>query len=107
MKKFLLLIFLVSSLSCSKPKRVLINTELFCKNGQTILIKFVRASDLKKAITLAYANKKRLKTSENYTPVRLPDGRSFVIKISPEIAFDCDLVESYLGQVERDYIHHF
>ncbi len=98
----------VSSCSLRDSNPPLMNTEIICPNGGAILVKFARAKDLRAAIRVAHLNKKRLKTSENYTPIRLSDGRSFVLKgISPEVASTCDLRESKYGQVESTYIHHF
>ncbi len=84
------------------------NTEIICPNGSATLIKFIRAKDLRAAINTAYLTKKKLKTSENYTTVRLRDGRSFALKnLAPEVASTCDLRESKVGEVEASYIHHF
>lgn len=96
----------LSSCSFNKPYKV--NTEIICPNGKILLVKFINAKDLGEAIQVSYLNKKYLKTSENYTPIRLKDGRSFVLKnISPEVAASCILQESPIGQAEQDYIHHF
>ncbi len=84
------------------------NTEIICPNGKAILVKYVHSKDMRAAINASYLNKKRLRTSENYTPIRLPDGRSFVLKnLPPEIASSCDLRESKVGEAEAGYIHHF
>ncbi len=100
--------FLAAQLvACSDPPPDF-NTEIVCPNGAAILVKFIRAKDLREAITTAYADKKALRTSENYTPVRLKDGRSFVLKdFPPEVASSCDLVESEVGKADPSYIHHF
>jgi hypothetical protein len=101
-------LLLIVSVSCSFSRKVYkVNTEIICPNGVTILVESSNAKDLGDAIQLAYRNKKRLRTSENYTPVRLRDGRSFMLKIPPELVASCSLSESLVGQVEHDYIHHF
>ncbi|NBV05639.1 MAG: hypothetical protein EBS06_00180 [Proteobacteria bacterium] len=110
LNKIIIAIFLLSLFaSCSAEKeKYLYNTELVCPNGSAILVKFVRAKDLKAAIRTSYINKRKLKTSENYTPIRLGDERSFMLRnISPESAITCDLYETRVGEVESSYIHHF
>ncbi len=107
--KIFLLLFLTQISSCSFFNKIPdTNTEIICSNGKVILVKFIHAKDLRAAINTSYINKKRLRTSENYTPIRLADGRSFALKnLPPEIASTCDLRESKVGEVEDSYIHHF
>ncbi len=109
-KAALATLILAEVFSCfsTSQKEYKVNTEIICPNGSALLIKFINAKDLGDAIQVAYRNKKRLKTSENYTTVRLRDGRSFVLKnFPPEVATNCALRESLVGQVEPDYVHHF
>lgn len=109
LSKLTVVVFLLLLNGCTvfrkEPK---MNTEIVCPNGKITLVTFVRAKELKRAILVAYKEKKNLRTSENYTAVRLEDGRSFVLKnLPPEVAASCDLVESKVGEVEASYIHHF
>lgn len=106
-KIFFSLVFVLQFIACSDPPPDF-NTELICPNGSAILVKFVRAKELRDAINAAYINKKQQKTLEGYTPIRLKDGRSFVLKnLPPEMASSCSLSESKVGKVESSYIHHF
>ena len=109
LNKIFALVVSLQIVSCSLfESKIDTNTEVFCPNGSVILVKFIHAKDLRNAINVAYQNKKRLKTSENYTPIRLLDGRSFVLKgIAPEVASSCELRESKIGEVESTYIHDF
>ncbi len=103
-------LFLAEIFSCSlsSQKEYKVNTEIICPNGSALLVKFINAKDLGDAIQIAYRNKKRLKTSENYTTVKVRDGRSFVLKnFPPEVAANCALRESLVGQAEPGYVHHF
>ncbi len=106
LSKKLLIIFLAATSSCG-PKYPDTNTEIVCPSGSAMLIKFIRAKDLRAAINESYKRKKLEKTSENFTVVRLPDKRSFSLKMSPEYAASCELRETKIGEVENDYIHHF
>lgn len=105
--KITLIIFLLGQTSCSAfQKKVDFNTEIICPDGSNILIKFVRAVDVKRAIQVAYDTKMRLRTQENYTIFRLPDGRSFhLLRISPETMLGCSLQESRVGVVDPTYVH--
>lgn len=106
-KIFFSLVLVLQFIACS-DRLPDFNTEIVCQNGSAILVKFVRAKDLRDAINTAYINKKQQKTSEGYTPIRLKDGRSFVLKnLPPEMASSCSLRESKVGHVESSYIHHF
>ena len=103
--KFLLLLLLITA-SCGQEK--IYNTEIFCPNKPSILIKFARAKNVKIGIEKAYFKKKRQGTSENYTVISFSDKSSVKIeKISPEEMIKCVLRESRLGAVDRRYVHHF
>lgn len=109
LNKIFLLGFFMQASACSFLEPVPnTNTEIICANGSVILVKYIRAKDLGAAIKASYVNKKKQRTSEGYTPVRLKDGRSFVLKnLPPEVASTCDLRESKIGEVEASYVHHF
>lgn len=93
--------------SCAK-KPLRINTEVICPDGTATLVTSARAEDVADAIQIAYQKKKILRTSENYTPIRLRDGRSLALKnLSPENAVLCALHESKAGDVESSYVHSF
>jgi hypothetical protein len=92
--------------SCKK-EIPLVNSEFICPNAPRILVKFVKADDLKIAIHKAYLKKMQYKTSENFTAVKLRDGRTLAFKgISPEIAVNCLIIESYIGFADQRYVHH-
>ena len=83
-----------------------VNSELICPNNLRILVKFVRAKDLKLAIQESYVEKKRLKTSENYTVLKLKDGRSLAIRQIPvEVAVTCIVQESFMGFADQSYVY--
>ncbi len=105
--RIILITSLLGQTSCSIFKRkVDYNTEIICPDGSNILIKFVRALDVKRAIQAAYDLKIKLRTQEGYTIFRLPDGRSFhLLRISPEKMLGCKLEESRLGVVDPSYVH--
>lgn len=107
--KLFILSFLFGLASCALINDVPnLNTEIICADGGATLVKFVRAKDLKRAILIAYQEKKKFKTSDKYTAIRLSDGRSFVLKnLPPEVAAGCNLRESKIGVAEPSYIHHF
>lgn len=91
--------------SCSS-KIPNVNSELICQNNLRILVKFVKAKDLKLAIQESYAEKKRLRTSENYTLIKLRDGRSMVIRQIPvEVAVTCIVQESFIGFADKSYVY--
>lgn len=107
LKKVNLLLVLFLSVTSCKEKLPLINSELICPGNYRILVKFTRAADLKEAIYTAYIAKKARRTNENYTVVKLKDGRSIGFnKIPPELAMTCIVQESYMGFVDRSYVHH-
>jgi hypothetical protein len=114
-KSFLLILFFCI-ISCknifnSKPRvpyDTPFNTEVLCANGKSVLIKYARLDEVRAAIVKANQDKKIEHTSESYTPIRLPQNRSFRIeKMTPEEALGCSLRETGLGQVDRNYVRHF
>lgn len=93
---------------CAKHQNIDTSTEILCPNGSKTLIKFSRLQDVREAIYYAYHSKKAEHTSENYTPIRLADGRSFRIeKVFPEEAIKCFLRETPVGLADPWYIRHF
>lgn len=100
-----MLALLITTASCNgNPPNV--NSELICPNNLRILVKFVREKDLKLAIQEAYAEKKRLRTSESYTLVKLRDGRSLAIRQIPaEVAVTCIVQESFIGFADQSYVY--
>ena len=94
--------------SCSMGEKRYYNIEVTCPGRDKILIKFARAADVRAAIIRSDFEKRKERTSGNYTPIRLPGNRSLIInKISPEEMINCSLYESNPGEVERDYIRYF
>jgi hypothetical protein len=82
------------------------NSEIICPNNFRILVKFVKAKDLREAIINSYLEKRRLKTSETYTVAKLKDGRSLAFKqIPPEVAVTCIVQESFVGFADRRYVY--
>lgn len=105
-KLVLVLLIVFAAISCGKT--VYYNTEIICPDGSTILVKYARLEEMKQAIIKADLDKKKFRTSESYTVIRLPGNRSFKIeKIAPEEAIKCSLKQSPMGEVDRQYIHHY
>lgn len=64
--------------------------------------------EMKAAIIKADLDKKKFRTSETYTVIRLPGNRSFKVeKISPEEMVHCSLKESPIGEADKKYIHYY
>lgn len=105
LKFWMALFLLILFAACSAFKgKINVDTQIFCQNGANFLIKDVRESDLRRAIKEAYNNKKRYKTSEDYTPIRLRDGRSLMMsKIPPEEMVNCFLREVSQNIAEGSY----
>jgi hypothetical protein len=94
----ILLIFLVFIFACRNEfeKPGVYHTELICVDRDIILIRYTRLSEVRKAIIKAYGNKKKFKTSENYTVISLENNRSMRIEaLLPEDAINCNLREIY------------
>jgi hypothetical protein len=105
-KIFCLILFFFCLTSCKKEP--IFNSEIICPDGKRILVRFARAKDVIEGIQKAHINKKREGTGETYTPIRLPDKRSFrVEKIPPEKMIECQVVESEFGAVDPNYVRHF
>ncbi len=82
------------------------DTEIICPNGRTTLIKFAKLEDVKQGIINALEEKKRNKTTENYTVIKFPDGRSMRLeKEPPEDVVGCMLRQSEYRRIESKYIY--
>ncbi len=88
------------------PLKVKVNTEIVCSNGDRILIKFARVSDVRIAIEKYSLEKKKNNITGNYTVIKLLDGRSLKIEgMAPDhLQSDCLLNESQYGVVEDNYV---
>lgn len=106
LSKILAILLLFILVGCkSNPPHV--NTELICENKFRILVKFVRAEDLKEGIYQSYLKNKREKSKSTYTAVRLKDDRTLAFtQLRPEQAVKCLIQESYLGFADPAYVHH-
>ncbi len=103
----ILLIFLTAFaiFSCS---REIYNTEIFCADDSSILVKFVTSAKIREAVKKAYERKIENGYSDKSTALILDDGRSFLIEnISPEEMLKCSFRQSRYGAVDRKYVHHF
>lgn len=104
---FFLLLFLATA-SCSVLQKQYYNTEILCPGRERILIKYARVDEVRAAIVKADYQKRKEQTSGNYTPIVLPNERSFMVnKIPPEEMINCSLYESKQGEIERNYIRFF
>lgn len=84
-----------------------VNSELICPNRPRILVKFVRAQDLKEAIYASYVKNKNEGNHANYTAFHLKDGRTMAFtQVRPEEAVTCLVQESYLGFADPSYLHY-
>ena len=104
--KFILLILLLSCFTaCQKP---IFNTEILCPDGSRILVRYSTEEEVRAGIQKAYNEKKKYRTSEDYTAIRMPNQRSFKVeKIEPEKMIKCSLRQSLIGTVEKNYISYF
>lgn len=109
LNKFILLFLSFSLFSCVKEgDRILMlpDTEFSCPNGLTVLIKYVKAQDVRNAILKHVEEKKKFGTSEKYTVIVLEDKRSMKIDdVRPEDALFCSLRESEYHPIKRKYVY--
>lgn len=104
-RKLLALIFLIPLYGCLNYP--VYNTEIFCPGEPPMLIKFATARDLRNAAIKDYYDKLQKNENPSKTVFKLPDDRSFAIKIPPQIMINCRFVQSHYGQVDNNYVHYF
>jgi len=82
------------------------DTEISCDDGLVVLVKYAKMDDVKKGIAAHIEDKKFHETSDNYTAIKFPDGRSFKIdKKSPEETMKCNFRETQYAPVKGKYLY--
>ncbi len=85
-----LVLVIFTLFSCSVNRKIF-DTEVSCQKVR-VIVRFASAEEVKSAIEKAVEDKKKYKSNENYTVIRLPGNRSFRIeKLTPEDAAKCSL----------------
>ena len=101
---FLAITLIASSCAAYSSVEKLSDVQMLCSNGTNFLITSATESDVRRAIKDAYDSKVKYGTSEDYTPIRLKDGRSLSIaKLPPEEAVKCSFKGVPANMVEGSY----
>jgi hypothetical protein len=105
-KLFFIIFLIISVFSCKKVE--VYSSEIVCPNGFRSIIKFARKDDVVLAIKKAAIAKKRDRSNEDYTVIRLKDKRSLKIsKMSPEDSLKCMVYEAKVGEFPKPYVTKF
>lgn len=104
-KFFCLSLLLLLSCCGFFAKTQYFHTEMICPNRDVILVRYVDAKEMREAVVKALALKRKYRTSENYTVIRLAGNRSFKLeKISPEESLICQLRQIPVKNPDKNYI---
>lgn len=91
MKKFLAILFTILIFSCNgKPNT---SSQIICPDGSNITVRFSRAQDTVAGIREFYEIKLKQHTSEKYTVIKYPNGYFVQLKVPPEVAINCRVIE--------------
>jgi hypothetical protein len=111
MKKILIfLIFLLNNCSGNslKNERNNVSSEIICGKNKRFMIRYVYATELKKALYDDIKRKKQHNYKENFTIIRIPKIESFHINGElPENLLKCQIIDDHIKKIYPNYIKRF
>ncbi|MBM3580296.1 MAG: hypothetical protein FJX34_05965 [Alphaproteobacteria bacterium] len=87
-----LISFVLLLLSCGGQKRQYFHTEILCDGKPPIMVRYTKPEEVRASIIWGDAEKRKKRTSENYTVIYASGDRSVKIQnIPPEEMLKCQL----------------
>jgi hypothetical protein len=109
-KILIFLVFLINSCSGSplENKRNNVSSEIICSNNKRFMIRYVYATELRKALHDDIKRKKQHNYKENFTIIRIPKIESFHINGElPENLLKCQIIDDNIKKIYPSYIKRF